>query len=202
MNYIDIRELPKCVRDVLKKVGWIKQEISFELVEHISLRQSTALRYNRGFAVIVNIKTGKHRIGIGSYGGSNQMFKTIIDDCDYRFTFPAHYVIIKGEHGAGGSYATLYMRPDSALPVVGSEDDQEDRQYKILKIYQNTAYGNTRNILLSGSKPADLRDLLRSAMIVYCKEPKTKEEGFKITKRGRKFVKKYETMFPHKVYFQ
>ena len=200
MNYIDVRELPKCVRDVLKNVlGWRKSEITFELAEKISLRHSASLRYNRGFAILIDLRTGKYRVGVGSYGGSNQSFSTIVDDCDFRFKFPSHYVIIKGEHGTNGSYAVLYMRPDSALPIVGSTDDKEDRQYKILKIYQNTN-GNSRDILLSGSKVTDFRDLLKAALLMHYKDNKTKKEDFKLTKRGKKFVKHYETMYPHKVY--
>ena len=200
MNYIDIRELPKCVRDVLKKViGWKRNEIPFELIERISLRRSSTLRYNRGFAILINLDTGAYRIGIGSYGGSNQSFNTIIDDCDFRFKFPANYVIIKGEHGTNGVYATLYMRPDNTLALIGSDEDHEDRKYKILKICQNITFP-TKNVLLAGSKPIDLRDLIKSSMLVSYKDNKTKQESLRITKLGKKCIKRYEAMYPHKVY--
>lgn len=194
--YVNVRELPRCVREVLKKVGYKKKEISYSLDERISLQHSASLRYNRGFTAIIDLISGKYRIGLGSFGGTNQFQKTIVDDCTMKFKFPASFVILCGEHGNGGNLSTMTMRPDGALALVGSEDDIEDRLYKILKIYKKVT-GDQRDDLLCAVSPYDIREALK---IGYLSQLPRNLFEYRLTKRGKVFVKRYEEDFPHKIY--
>lgn len=200
--YVDVRELPKCCKEVLKRIGFNRKEIQLETAERVSLRHPVSLPYNRGFCVLVNLTSGKYRVGVGSYGGTNQFHTTIVDDCNFKFRLPSNFILIKGEHGSNGSFATMTMCPSGALPFVGSEDDCEDRMYKLLKIFYKTN-GNRRSELLGSVKQLDIRDAIKLSFLA--KGGMSIEtliyqnfNSLKITKRGKKFIRKYESMFPHK----
>jgi hypothetical protein len=193
--YVDVRELPKCVKEVLRKIGFNKKEIPFDTAERVTLRHLVSLPYNRGFSIIINLSNGKYRVGIGSYGGTNQFHTTIVDDCNYKFRLPSNFILIKGEHGSNGSFATMTMRPGGALPFVGSEDDCEDRMYKLLKIFFKTS-GNRRIELLGEIKPLDIKDAIKLNFLAYVGSMTT--GNLKITKRGKKYIRKYEELFPGK----
>ena len=191
-KYIDIRELPKIIQKVLCKVGYMRKEITYNIVNLISLRHAPSLRYHRGFSALINLETGKYKIGVGSYGGTNQYSNTIVDDCNIEFKFPASYVIIKGEQGASGSYASMYMCPDGALPINTSEEDIEDRIYKILKIFK-CAPKHKVEALAKSARVLDISDAINNSLIVM-----KKNMFYATTKKGKKFIHRYELMFPEK----
>lgn len=192
--FVDVRELPRCVKEILKRIGFNKREISFERAQKISLRCPITLPYNRGFCILLNLTSGKYKIGLGSFGGTNQFTKTIVDDCGYHFNIPENFIIIKGEHGQSGTWATLTMRPEEALPFVGLEEDCHDRMYKILKVLHKTA-GKRRDELIKGFRPADISDGVKLSYIAV--RGRT-SDYLKITKRGKKFIRQYEELFPNK----
>lgn len=187
----DIRTLPKCIKEVLRRVGYARNEIEIEKTDKMSLRRVPCLRYNRGFSAIVDLHSGRYRIGVGSFGGSNQCFSTIVDDCDHEFEFPSHIAIVKGEHGDCGNYAKILIHPDGPISVPEVEDEQEDRIYRLLKIYKSTS-GKKREKWLIGMHAMDLRDAMKLGLIQIFSNG-----GAKVTKRGKKYIRKYEASFPH-----
>lgn len=193
MIYVDVKDLPKPVRIILKRIGFSRKEVQFDTSSDISLRIPTMLRYNRGFCAIVDVANSRYRIGFGSYGGTNQFQKTIVDDCNYRFKIPHSHLVIKGEQGDNGCYATIIGRPDGIFKPNGSDADEEDRIYRILKICKEYS-GDKRDRSLEQCKLVDISTILDLGYMVY-----HKEETLKITKRGKRFIKKYENLFPHKV---
>lgn len=193
--YVDVRELPKCVKEVLRRIGFNKREITFDTAERVTLRHLVSLPYNRGFSIIVNLSNGKYRVGVGSYGGTNQFHTTIVDDCNYKFKLPPNFLLIKGEHGSNGSFATMTMRPGDALPFASSEEDCEDRMYKLLKIFFKTT-GRKRDEMLGTIKPLDIKDAIKLNFLSYVGSMATSH--LKITKKGKKYIRQYEELFPSK----
>ena len=191
MQFVDVYDLPKPLKDVLYKIGYKKKEIAIQSNDKVCLGTSSVLRYNRGFAAVIDLLNDKYRIGYGSYGGSNQHFRTIIDDCPYNFQFPAHVVVITGEQGANGNYATLTVNPESNLSFFKNAEPKEYRIYKVAKIYM-TAFRVRKDELLKNEKirVIDISDAVKASVLVENKN------GLKITKRGKKFVKYFEMQHP------
>ena len=191
--FVDVRDLPKCIKEILKKIGFNKREIAFERAQRISFKQPISLPYNRGFAILVNLTSGKYKIGLGSFGGTNQYTQTIVDDCSYHFNLPENVALVKGEHGENGTLAILTMRPEGALPFVGLQDDYEVRTYKILKVLHNST-GKRRNELMRGFRSVDINDCIKLSLLNVC----GKSDYPKLTKRGKKFIRQYEELYPDK----
>ena len=198
MLYLDTRELPKCIRVVLKKLGYFKREITVEYNDKVSLKNYSSLRYNRSFAAIVDLKTSKHVIGYGLAGGTNQFTTRIVDDCDHKFVFPSTYVVIKGESGDNGCYASLVVRTDCPITFQSSTEDWLDRIYKILKIYLRIQEP-MRHVLLKGFKSLDIKDAMDNGLIALNSNRNILLQEVKITKKGKKFIARVENMFPEKM---
>ena len=183
--------MPGVLRHVLNRIGFKEKEIVLNTVSEFSLKHDVSIRYNRGFCAVINMPLGKYKIGYGAFGGSNQNFKTIVDDCDYKFKLPKYYAVIKGEHRGNNVYAQLYMRSDADLPNSLNDESFDYRVYKLMKIYKLYTGAERREKLFTAST-MDLHAAIKESMLA------ARKNGYKITKRGKKFIKRFEEMNPTK----
>ena len=99
----------------------------------------------RGFAVLVDIETGKNKTMFGSWGGANAFNQeNQVDLNDQEYPIPENGAVILGSEG-NTTFATIYLNPKNilaALPVANSLSDDER---KIMYAYGCLKSGAYRN---------------------------------------------------------
>lgn len=79
----------------------------------------------RGFVTIVNLATGASETRRGSWGGDNPWSRSPVDRAE-SFTLPPDCAVVKGTTGHGGTFATVYARPEDVgrfLPPAPEDAD-------------------------------------------------------------------------------
>lgn len=133
--YVETKTLPPTILAALQTVDFNRPTIGVYTSEQASLfcAGGTGLR---GFAVLVDIDTGRHETHVGSWGGSNP-FETRAVDADVPQALPPNGCVINGHQGGGKPvYATLTIHPSRAarlLPAAG--DELTERQKELMAVY-------------------------------------------------------------------
>lgn len=126
------KELPASLQQALKKVGFRRKDIRVCPATSTSVR-SSAGDGSRGFTMAVNMATGQMSdVSVGSWGGQNPFKKEPIDWMDKPVNIPTNGAIINGTTGGHGTFATIYIHPDSLAPLLPGETDITEREKKIL----------------------------------------------------------------------
>ena len=140
--YADVRDLPPVVQRALRSAGYRGSNIRIVTSETFR-RNNTPFEGNRGYNLYVNLATNKYDSEVGSWGGSN-MFQERGGDSDQTpRKIPNNVLVIKGEKGGRGSFATIYVNPKTVTPLLPDSggDDLTDDERSALKIIKSIKGG-------------------------------------------------------------
>lgn len=108
MPYQLVSDLPECLIDALKSVGYGKRDIE------ILPRDETSISYGggsgrRGFAILVNLSTGKYETHFGSWGGANAFNpENQVDLNTQSYPIPENGAVILGSEGGKNLCSDLF----------------------------------------------------------------------------------------------
>jgi len=133
-TYVDVKELPDVLRKALKKVGYRRGDVRVVPTRATSVR-STAGKGSRGYAIAVNMSTGKiSEIARGSWGGQNPFEREAVDWDDKPVSIPTNGAIITGEEGHKGTFATIYVNPAILISMLPGETSVSEREADVLRM--------------------------------------------------------------------
>jgi len=127
-----VKELPDVLRKALKDVGYRSRDIAVVPQALVSLNPYAG-DGERGFAVLVNLATGATKTVQGDWGGYSPVGKPSIDQDRGEHPLPRDGVAIVGSSGGRGTYATIYVHPDSVVPLLPGAVEMTDREAGILR---------------------------------------------------------------------
>lgn len=119
--FVDLKDLPEVLQRALQSVGYRKPNIGVKQATSFRPNDgSSAFEGNRGYLLIVDMKSGQFKHFQGSYGGSNMFTKNTVDDDDSVNPIPPNGAVITGESGGRGHFAHILVHPSNfaalALP--------------------------------------------------------------------------------------
>lgn len=126
------KELPDAIRQALKAVGYRGRDIAVVPQATVSLNPYAG-DGERGFAVLVNLATGASKVVRGDWGGSSPVGGPSIDQDRGDHPLPRDGVAIVGSAGGRGTYATIYVHPDSIVPLLPGDVEMSEREAGILR---------------------------------------------------------------------
>lgn len=129
---VAVKELPDAIRKALKEVGYRSRDIGVVPQATVSLNPYAG-DGERGFAVLVNLSTGASKLVRGDWGGSSPVGGPSIDQDRGDHPLPRDGVAIVGSSGGRGTYATIYVHPDSVVPLLPGDVEMSEREASILR---------------------------------------------------------------------
>jgi hypothetical protein len=129
---VAVKELPDSIRKALRDVGYRSRDIGVVPQETVSLNPYAG-DGERGFAILVNLSTGASKTVHGDWGGSSPVVGPSIDRDHGMHPLPRDGVAIVGSAGGRGTYATIYVHPDSVVPLLPGDVEMSEREAGILR---------------------------------------------------------------------
>jgi hypothetical protein len=124
-QYVDVKELPASVRDVLKVIKYGRRDISVSSATTYQLAGASQ-DGRKEFVAAVNLATGRHKIEYGSWGGPNMFNPGNQVDMDMTpRPIQENMVVVSGSVGGGPTYASLSVHPKNLQKLLGSGDEVE-----------------------------------------------------------------------------
>jgi hypothetical protein len=156
--------LPGVLRKALKDVGYRSRDISVVPQVRVNLNPYAG-DGERGFAVLVNLSTGATKTVHGDWGGYSPAGGPSIDRDRGEHPLPRDGVAIVGSSGGRGTYATIYVHPDSVVPLLPGDVEMTDREAGILRSMGYTS--SYRKELFADMKvqPSDVDALVKRGWI-------------------------------------
>ena len=143
--HVAVKELPEVLQSTLRSIGYHKSDIGIEASETASLFDAGS-DGRRGFAVLVDLTTGRSERHMGSWGGANIFNPTNSVDLDTNeYTLPPNGCVILGSEGYKGVFASIVLNSQNVaklLPV--STDEVSDKDRAILYAYGALKSGTYR----------------------------------------------------------
>jgi hypothetical protein len=136
--YVDLKDLPKFLRNALADVRYKRRNI--EVIPSTSVEVGIpAFEGNRAYVVAVNLGTGQSKVVEGDWSGG---MGTSAVDRGGRYAVPSNGAVISGEYGGRGSFARLYVHPDNVAGLIetdSTEELSEDEKYALtyIKIFNS-----------------------------------------------------------------
>ena len=188
MLYQKVSELPSCIQNGLRQVGYNRVDISIEAREKMVLGCNTAFEGNRSYVFVVNMETGAvSNVEVGSWGGSNMFVKTAVDDDKREYELPMNVAVIQGESGGRGHFAHMYIRPENLTKYLPSGDLVSEVEHKILYAYG--AYKSSyRATILGKVDPVEIASCVKKGYL------KKIGKGLGITTEGKNARAAYEAV--------
>jgi hypothetical protein len=190
-QYVNTRELPACVRSVLERYSFRRDSIEVRASETFSAAHFTVWEGNRSFTAIVALDgSGETVESVGSWGGANPFETRQVDVDDRKRELPPGYVVIQGESGGRGAFATLIAHPSTFAPLLGSGDRPElsaDEKTALLVIKGYTSAGRKEFFERKGW-PYEKRESVLNALASKGLVERNKAGATKITTSGRNAV--------------
>jgi hypothetical protein len=120
-RYVETRTLPACVKTVLESYGFRRDSVAVEPSETFTVQAVCAYEGSRAFTAVVALDGSGSKVeSIGSWGGANPFEARPVDTDDRKRPLPPGYVVIQGESGARGAFATLLAHPETFAPLLGA----------------------------------------------------------------------------------
>ena len=140
--YIQVKELPQSVRNILQSVGYKKADICIVPKEQInpSCSGGDGYRYFFGHTKISDSHEECH-VTYGSWGGSNAFNPgNIVDNLNKSFPIPENVCAMIGyEGGTQPVHATLYIHPNNAAKMLPEQTNLSAEEEKVLVLYRYTS---------------------------------------------------------------
>jgi len=136
-THIPVKDLPPIVQRVLKKFRYNRRDIEVIPSTTFWLR-STPFEGNQAYNALIDLKTDAVESEVGSWGGANPFTERNLTDRDEtsRPLRPG-LLQVKGEYGGRGSFARIYVNPETMAPLLPSSSlevtPQEKAALRILR---------------------------------------------------------------------
>lgn len=141
--YVEVKQLPECIRKALQEVNYNRKDICVNVQETMDLRPSSG-DGTRGFTCVINLETCAFKTAWGSWGGANPFNRTI-DDFDAPVPIYENMVYLQG-HSGETTYGSLYMSPLNVAGLIEASTVNE-REARILCIYKSLKPAYRRSYL-------------------------------------------------------
>ena len=131
---VELNDLPPQLKQALHKIGYKRRDVRVIPAASADIR-SYAGKGRYGLAVAINLRTGKTSdIQRGSWGGANPYEKRPLDWVDKPVKIPPNGAIAVGAGGYKGMFITLYVHPESLMPLLPGDTDVSERETAILRM--------------------------------------------------------------------
>ena len=131
---VELNDLPPKVKQALHKIGYKRRDIRVVPAKEADIRSSAGKGRYR-LAVSINLLTGQTSdIQKGSWGGQNPYEKKPLDWVDKPVKVPRDGAIVAGSGGYKGMFLTMYVHPDSMVPLLPGDTDVTERESAILRM--------------------------------------------------------------------
>jgi hypothetical protein len=119
-EYVSVGSLPFGVQNAVKRVYGRRDIDITEATAYTPSMATSGWEGNRGFLMIVDIRTGRiEESQQGSWGGSNPFESNPIDVDDKHYQIPNGKIVLYGSTGGRGNFAHILVRPDDKISLVG-----------------------------------------------------------------------------------
>jgi hypothetical protein len=190
-KYVNTRDLPACVRSVLERNGFRRDSIEVKASETFTVARFTVYEGNRSFTAIVALDGSNETVeSQGSWGGANPFETRQVDVDDRKRDLPPGYVVVQGESGGRGAFATLIAHPSTFAPLLGAGDTVEltaDEKAALLVIRSYTSAGR-KEFFERHRWTTDRRENVLNALASKGFVERNKAGATKITTAGRNAV--------------
>ena len=135
--YIPVKDLPPALQSALAAVDYAKKDVEVNAADKVSIQVGGG-QGSKGFAIVVNLMTGQHKVMEGSWGGANMFNPRNQVDLDRNeHTIPEGGAVVKGTMGYGGTWAVIYVHPASLAPLLPTQKSElTEKQRKILAVFK------------------------------------------------------------------
>lgn len=127
--WIETKDLPDSVRDVLARVGYGRRDVEVRVAETLVM-SGVGSKGRRAFVGMVDLSTGRSDVTYGSWGGPNPFVPDNAVDRDHgAYRLPDTAVIVLGSQGYPQTFLTLHVPPalmPRMLPAAGETVTKEE----------------------------------------------------------------------------
>lgn len=163
--HVKTRELPAPVQAALREVGYKRPDIGVEARDSIVMSDSGGAGY-RAFAIVINLETGKYKIEYGSWGGANMFTRNAVDSDDKSYPIPPNGAVVTGEEGGGQPVsASVYVSPQTLVPMLPSGAELTDREKSIMRLMSYTSAYRKQEMERQGIEPAEVDALVSRGLL-------------------------------------
>lgn len=135
---IEVKRLSPAIQAALRSVGYGARDIAVRPATEVSLTVGGGAGM-RGFAMLVDMHTGRHETMRGSWGGANMFNPQNRVDLDTTLRpLPPGTVLIKGTEGHPRTIATIYAHPDTmgSFALAGPQAEVSADERTVLNVYR------------------------------------------------------------------
>jgi hypothetical protein len=178
--HIAVKDLPESIQSALRSVSYGGKDISVQPKERVSIQCSGGAG-QRGFAILLDLASGRQEIHQGSWGGANIFNQHNSVDLDDRMhDIPVGGAVITGSQG-NRTFATVYLHPDNMVKLLPAPAELSDKERRIMYAFGCLKSGDYRKEELSraGATEADIDALISRGFL------KRDGRGVQITTAGK-----------------